>query len=330
MAATAILSLNFTGSPALATATLTDPIPAADPSGLTDANHATAQAQCDLAAAAADTDGSSPDSNIFTAEVVEGAPVLKSGPTEVGSEADRTLTSPKTPGTNATFTPAHKDILGDPFRNGGSVNMFGIQESVGGFYSTSQYDFTAQFSTTYTIPYTCTISEAVFHPAVHHDQVGHWVVAPDFHGNEEAMTQNCNAFNISLPGGPNNAISDTNQANCLYIPDTPASDDPPFHDDPIVVATGVPGGSFDQTQTDTLAAHENNGAGYFDSATVIIGQVVVCISPSKNGTKLPGAWTAQNGYTGSKCTTTWYNGGATAGVPNLNDGSHNFVTVPVV
>ena len=57
---------------------------------------------------------------------------------------------------------------------------------------------------------------------------------------------------------------------------------------------------------------------------------MVCISPSTATKKLPGAWRQQNGYTGDKCTTAWYNGGATVGVPNLNDGSHNWVTVPVV
>ena len=57
---------------------------------------------------------------------------------------------------------------------------------------------------------------------------------------------------------------------------------------------------------------------------------MVCISPSNTGKKLPGEWRQQNGYTGDKCTTEWYNGGATVGVPNLNDGSHNWVTVPVV
>ena len=65
---------------------------------------------------------------------------------------------------------------------------------------------------------------------------------------------------------------------------------------------------------------------------------MVCISPSKTGTKLPGAWEKKNGYTGDKCTTAWYNGTAPysltdyagTNVPNLNDGSHNWVTVPII
>jgi hypothetical protein len=94
--------------------------------------------------------------------------------------------------------------------------------------------------------------------------------------------------------------------------------------------TNAAGGSFNQTQTDELEAHESFGSGFPTSETFTIGQVVVCISPSRTGTKLPGAWQKQNGYTGDKCTTAWYEGGAKVGVPNLNDGSHNFVTVPVI
>jgi len=97
-----------------------------------------------------------------------------------------------------------------------------------------------------------------------------------------------------------------------------------------VVASDVPGGTFSQDQIDELSAHESMGAGFDTDETLLIGQVVVCISPSTATKKLPGAWRQQNGYTGDKCTTAWYNGGATVGVPNLNDGSHNWVTVPVV
>ena len=85
-----------------------------------------------------------------------------------------------------------------------------------------------------------------------------------------------------------------------------------------------------QAQTDELLAHEDFGEGFSTSETMFIGKVVVCISPSKSGTKLPGAWTKQNGYTGNLCTTEWYNGGAKTNVSNLNTGSHNIVTVPVV
>jgi hypothetical protein len=328
LAATAILSSSIISTPSFAAVTLLSGVPAADPAGLTTANLALAQAQCDTAAAAYDTDGSSPDSDVYSAEVVEGDVTLFSGPTEVGTHTFAVNGTGEQTGAG-TFTPAHREIEGDPYRNGGSVNMFGNQIAVGGHYSASSYDFTNDFTTTYAHAYSCTILVATWNPPVHHDQVGTWSLKPDFHGNEEQMTQNCLAFNTSLPGGPNNANSDTDQANCTYTVTTAAFDEPGFHDPEQEVASGVPGGSFNQDQTDSLSAHESFGEGFDTSETLNIGQVVVCISPSKNGTKLPGAWTKQNGYTGSKCTTEWYNGGATTGVTNLNTGSHNWVTVPL-
>jgi hypothetical protein len=328
-AACALLTSSILASPAFAAVTLLDSTPAADPADLTPANLALAQAQCDVAAAGYDTDGSSADSDVYTAEVVEGAVTLVSGPTEVGSHTFAANGTGTQTGAG-TFTPAHTAIEGDPYRNGGSVNMFGNAVAVGGHYSNSSYDFTNDFTTTYAHAYTCTILVSTYHPPVHHDQVGTWTVKPDFHGNEEQMTQNCAAFNQSLPGGPNNANSDTDQANCTYTVTTAAYDDPASHDPAEEVASGVPGGSFNQDQTDELSAHESLGEGFDTSETLNIGQVVVCISPSKTGTKLPGAWTKKNGYTGDKCTTAWYNGGATVGVSNLNTGSHNWVTVPVI
>ncbi|MET0373138.1 MAG: hypothetical protein ABW128_02645 [Rhizorhabdus sp.] len=324
-------SLVFASVASVATAAVVvvDPTPAADPADLTPANLALAQAQCDAAAAAADLDGPGVDSDRYTAEVVEGAVTLASGPTEIGTHTIDNAVGPITPGIGATFHPADPQITTDPYRNGGSVNMFGLQQSGGGTYSTSNYNFEGEFQTVYAHAYTCTISFEDYHPAVHNDRVGHWIINPDFNGNEEQVTENCEAFNTALPGGPANGHP-TDQANCRYIEDQPASDEPAFYDDPEVVATGVPGGSFDQSQTDTLLATETAGESYFDPTTVTLGQVVICISPSKTGTKLPGAWAKQNGYTGSLCTTEWYNGGAKLNVPNLNDGSHNFVTVPVV
>jgi hypothetical protein len=93
------------------------------------------------------------------------------------------------------------------------------------------------------------------------------------------------------------------------------------------------GTAIEEEQTDTLTAHEDAGEGFDTSETLVIGQVVVCISPTtstqtKKGA--PGTWVAKNGYSGEKCTTDWYNSGAMVGVPNLNTGSNNWVTVPVI
>ena len=59
---------------------------------------------------------------------------------------------------------------------------------------------------------------------------------------------------------------------------------------------------------------------------------------SNTGKKLPGAWRAQNGYSGGSftgpdagCNTTWYNTGAIPAAPNnINFDSHNWVTIPGV
>jgi hypothetical protein len=91
----------------------------------------------------------------------------------------------------------------------------------------------------------------------------------------------------------------------------------------------------------TLAGHENMGPQIPvdpDAIDLPPMQVVVCISPSTTTKKLPGAWTAKNGYSGGSsvqgqpgCNTGWYNGGATiqpSPYDNLNTGSNNVVTIP--
>lgn len=339
---------------ASAATVLLDPIPGPDPDGLSVTNLATAQAQCNAAAAAADTDGPGALSDIFTAEVVETAPVLKSGPTEIGTHSLADAIGGYSPAADATFTPASLQIEGDPYRIGGSVNMFGLQKSVGGYYSASQYDFRADFKTTYTVAYTCTISMEDFipgHGIIHHPAVGIYVIAGDFGDSEDAIRGNCAAFTAqgqdptSLPDWWGDLYHGGNPDNphCMFQ-GTAAYDEPAVPDswaDPVVVATGVPGGSFDQDQINNLLAHETHGEGYFDAATVYTGQVVVCISPTtstqtKKGA--PGTWVLKNGYIGDKCNTAWYNGTtpystlnyAGTSTPNLNDGSHNFVTVPVI
>ena len=329
----ALLGTSILSTPANAAVTLLSSTPSADPAGLDAVNLTAAQTQCNAAAAALDADGPSNDSDHYTAEVVEGAVTYVSGPTEVGTHTFAANGTGTQTGAG-TFTPAHREIEGNPYRNGGSVNMFGNQIAVGGHYSASSYDFTNDFTTTYAHAYTCDVSKevyhaAVVHPPVHHNRVGNCIVNPDAHGNEEANTNNCNAFNTSLPNGPANGNA-TDQANCRYVVDEeafdePGSTDPAYWDEPVFVAN-VAGGSFNQTQTDQLSAHESYGEGFSTSETLNIGKVVVCISPGKKG----GSWTKQNGYTGTKCTTDWYNSGAMTGVSNLNTGSHNWVTVPVI
>jgi hypothetical protein len=320
--------------PAFAAVTLVDPTPAADPGSVVLPGM---QATCDAAAAVHDIDGAGGD--LWSGQVVLGPVTLAAGPVETGTHS----ITDAIPGTlvgAGTFTPAHVEILGDPYRNGGSVNMFGIKQAVGGHYSASTYDFMGTFKTTYTHAFSCDIFKALYHPAVDifHPAVGIYVIAGDFGDSEDAVRGNCAAFTAqgsdptNLPtwwGDPFHGGSDDNP-HCKFQGTPAYTEHHDAYNDPPALQGNEPQTAVSVDQTNVLRAHEDAGAGFDTSATLIIGQVVVCISPSKTGTKLPGAWAKQNGYTGDKCTTDWYNGGATVGVPNLNDGSHNWVTVPVI
>lgn len=222
-------------------------------------------------------------------------------------------------------------IAGDPYRNGGSVNMFGVQQATGGSFSNSMYDFTADFSSTFAHAFSCAISVENFNPAVFVPGTplqGFYIVDPDAQGNEEAKQQSCNSFTAN---GPSQPFWGEDHGQCLFVKTVDAVPDsftPAFFDPPAPAGT-VDGTAVNQTQTDMLMARETFGAGFTISDTVILGQVVVCISPSKTvkgGT--PGAWANHNGYIGTKCNTTWFNTGATAGVSNLNL-QGTFISVPL-
>lgn len=99
------------------------PLPQADAaSGVT---LAAMQGQCDALALAHDT----VNGDIWTGEVVVGAVTLVSGPTEAGP---RDIDDATIVGTG-TYVPGNTEIRGDPFRIGGSVNMFGDQWSTAGY-----------------------------------------------------------------------------------------------------------------------------------------------------------------------------------------------------
>lgn len=312
MCATALAPIIST--PAYAAVTVLDSV---TPNAADGTTLAAMQSQCDALAAAHDTG----NGDKWAGTVVEGDVSLVSGPTEVGTHTFAANGVGEQTGAG-TFTPAHRDILGDPYRVGGSVNMFGTQEAVGGSYSASSYDFQNDFTTTFAHAFTCDISVQVYHAAY---------VIP---GHPVQGYYTNNGTNPSVTQGSCQGLSPANPhwgediGNCIWQETGPAVDDqdvPESWDDATYVDNEA-GTAVNQDQTDSLLAHEDAGEGFSTSETLIIGQVVVCISPGKKG----GTWTTQNGYTGSKCTTTWYNGGATVGVPNLNDGSHNWVTVPVV
>jgi hypothetical protein len=320
-------------APLASTAAYADTIPPVTANPADDTTLAAMETQCDTLAAAHGT----LNGDRWTGEVALGAITYVSGPTEVGDHGIADAISGTLHGAG-TFTPAHLEIRGDPYRNGGSVNMFGMQQSVGGRYSASTYDYQADFVSRYSHAFTCNIFREVYHPEVttHHPAVGIYVVNGDFGGSEAAIRGNCAAFTNQGPdvewwGEPFHGGND-DKPHCRFE-GTPAGDTTvDEYWDPALLAGNEAGVTINQDQTDTLVAHEDAGEGYDVSDTLLIGQVVVCISPT-SGTQVkkgaPGTWRQQNGYTGDKCTTVWYNGGATVGVPNLNTGSNNWVTVPI-
>lgn len=210
-----------------------------------------------------------------------------SGPTEVGTHSiSDAIGEPVGAG---TFTPGSVSILGDPYRNGGSVNMFGVLQSVGGSFSASTYDFEGEFTSTYSYAFNCNMSETVQIPAT---GVHYWQNDP---GAEDEHQNACDAIDA------NGNFIGVSVGQCIWNQLTPAGEEEQDRPD----EAGTP---INQDQIDTLLAHEDAGEGFSIEDTVLIGQAVICISPSKTGPKgNPGTWIKQNGYTGTKCTTAWFN-----------------------
>jgi hypothetical protein len=301
VAIAALLSCSMM-TPATAAVSIVGTTPAA--AGATLANKLLMQEQCtNLAAAHA--------GGKYTGTLNEGSiqASYKSGPSEIGTHSKSDALSGTLVGAG-TFSPAGKVIQGDPYRIGGSVNMFGDQYASGGKYSASKYDFMGDFSTTYSYAFSCNMSEKVATPALGLHRWTGPVQAGDPAKEQCEYTQSAHVY-------------DDRGNHCEWTqtiaPGEKDEDRPP-----------EAGAAIDQSQTDNLRAHENAGEGFSISEDIGLGQVVVCISPSRTGTKLPGLWSSQNGYVGTKCTTEWFNGGAMIGVSNLNTGSNNIVTVPIV
>ena len=268
------------------------------------------QAQCDALAASYDTG----NGDRVTGEVVPGTVTLVGGPTEVDGTR---VVDENTIQHAGTYVPATLEIRGDPFRIGGSVNLFGDQWSTAGYWTDSTYNFTADFETTFRFDFNCTISREVFHPEVTITVPadGVYVVAGDFGESEAAIRGNCAAFTAqgypieSRPswwGEPFHGGSADNP-HCRFE-GTPAHEEttPAYYDPPVVVAT-LAGTPIDEVQTDSLYAFEDHGGPVQVTGEYHVGQVVVCISPSTGSKKgVPGEWRQQNGYTGDKCTTDWF------------------------
>jgi len=301
-------------SPVLSTAAYADTVlgtieaDAADSDTLADM-----QDQCDDLAAGYDTN----NGDVWEGNVVPGAVTLKSGPTEVeGTRViDETTRAPL-----GDYVPESTYIDGDPYRTGGSVNMFGDQYSKSGYYPDSTYEFNADFASTWSHAFKCDITQQVFH-AAYTEQVpamGAYVVNGDFGESEEGEVRgNCEAFtNQGFPletrpdwwgvdlfrgGNPNNPHCRFEGTQATTIEHEEKLDAPVSR----YLLDGVP---VDQDQTDVgIRALEDHGGPIGSTGTRFQGKVVVCISPSKTskGT-LDSGWRLQNGYEGTKCTTEWF------------------------
>lgn len=287
-----------------------------------------AECTADLGANAAVTLHDS--SQAFSTVVIETGQVDGS-PTEVSN------TRVETPGSRfGTGTPTYSNvqIVGNPFRNGGSVNMFGDQVATNKNWPNSEYDFTANFSTVTTISYNCQVSEVTetYHPAVHipgHKVLGFYYVDPAAPGNSAGHQNACDSFNStgdSLPfwGDP--------QAQCLFQKTGDAVD--PVDEDeywtnnaPIARPDLNTSNTIDETNVASGTGHETNGGPFTEIGNWLAGKVVVCISPSKTvkgGT--PGAWANHNGYIGNKCTTAWFNIAPWGGGSQTSNGT--YISVP--
>jgi hypothetical protein len=206
-------------------------------------------------------------------------------------------------------------VTTEPFRIGGSPNMFGFGEVVAAHYPDSEYDFTQAFTWVSTYNYTCHMTETVQLPATgHHD----WTLDPS-----DPQAAACLAYDR------NGLFQGLDQGQCVWIEDSPGGPDEQDRPDEY--------GSITQNEGGDLNGHESSGGPIpvdpEDVGDLDPVQVVVCISPSDTGAKRPGAWQKKNGYTGSNCTTLWYNdpnGGMNQPDPydNLNTGSNNVVTIP--
>jgi hypothetical protein len=296
-AVSALLCTSILSTPAFAaidgTADVEDPSPA----GITDA---AAQAVC--------TELASVNGPAYTGTLEAGSidGSVISGPTVNG---DRDIDDSSVTGTGNQVAETVQ-VHGDPFRIGGSVNMFGYASVVAAHWTDSEYDFTAPYTWQSTYSFTCNMTETVPTPAL---GLHRWIGPSQAN---EAAQEEC-------VGTQSAHVYDDRGALCVWEQTIPAGTEEQARDD----ETGSIGPVY---ESGTLSGHENHGGPIPvnpDAVDIPDVQVVVCISPGKKG----GTWTNKNGYTGTNCTTTWYNGGGKiqpSPYDNLNTGSNNVVTIP--
>ncbi len=181
-------------SPVLSTAAYADTIP--DPVAEYDGEElAGMQAQCNSLAAAAKASAGAPTADVWTGEVEvsSGNATRVAGPTEVSGTR---VVDESTIHYAGDYVPSTLEIRGDPFRIGGSVNMFGDQWSTAGYWTDSTYNYDADFTSTFSYAFSCSISMEVYHPEedVFVPADGAYVINGEFGESNEAIRGNCVAF----------------------------------------------------------------------------------------------------------------------------------------
>ena len=230
----------------------------------------------------------------------------------------------ETPGSRfgtGTATYSNLSISGSPFRTGGSVNMFGDQVATHKNWAGSEYDFTANYSTTTTVSYACHVTQLTetYVPAV----PGH--VVEGYYVN--------NGTNPSGGGGSCAGLSSNNPhfgedlGNCIFMKTADAVEGTPESwtlNAPVDRTDLTHAHTVDETNTATGNGHEVNGGPFTQIGSWLAGKVVICISPKK----LPGTWTTQNGYIGNKCNTAYFYTAPWGGGSQTSNGT--YISVPGV
>jgi hypothetical protein len=266
----------------------------------------------------------------------------------VEAEGAPVVTDEEVQGTRApTGTPTYGgvSITDDPYRTGGSVNMFGDQVATTRTYPGSSYEYDRITSVTTNYSFGCELTEKteVYTPPVIipgiPDTSGY--INCDFgHGQGNDNGELCiddgsvpqsscaahNAVGPSLPfwGTP------TEQCKFISRPGTPDIVIEGFWTRGSDIVTVYPGKAASQTDETT-----QYGLIGFDPTPItqtgnwFVGKVVVCISPSKTVKGgVPGAWQNHNGYTGTKCNTAYFNVAPWGG--GSQDSNGTYISVPGV
>lgn len=196
-----------------------------------------------------------------------------------------------------------------PFRNGGSVNMFGNRYATSKDWtnSTFQYNYDASIKTTFN--FSCVITE-------NHETVTPGEVHPGLPGGQYINHggQVCRGITPDNPNWGEDEVSDNsggenNGQSCHFVSDgttLPGTTDPDDYDYNDVAHPELTA-SKTQDQTDFdygLEGTDTNGGPWSDTThTFYDSTVVICISPSTSTKRTVAGWATQNGYTGSLCTT---------------------------